>query len=345
MRKNSVLSAGIVSALLAVVVSAGFSNAASASSTPKFTSNETSYSIGYTKPVKRAALKLAYLNPFGGNEFLDAMGNAMKKATESLGGTFISLDGKGDVNLQVSQLQQLTAQKVDGVFVFALDPNAMKPALAAAHAAGIKLISVDENFKSSNIGSYDSQLLQRRDEAAYLGAQEMSRLIGKGSKIATIDFAVAVPSIVYSIVEGKKWAKKFGLAVGANASNPSDDIAGGSTAGTTLLSGSSDVKGIIAYNDPSAIGASTAAKSLNKMSVKFGGQNGGSDAFAAVKAGTISYTIQLAAPSLGKYAAWGLYDLKQGVKVAKTTRGDAPVLVTSRNINKVKTWAQILAKM
>ena len=338
----------LISALAGVMLAASLSPVAISSAnaaTPTFKSNESTLPVGYSKPTKNQKLRLAYLNPFGGNEFLDAMGTAMKKATTKLGGTLIILDGKGDVNTQVSQLQQLTAQKVDGIFVFALDPNSMKPALAKAKAAGIKLISIDENFAGNDIGVYDSQIMQRRDEAAYLGAKHMASLIGPGSSFATIDFAIAVPSIVYSIVRGKKWATDFGLIFAGNASNPSDDIAGGTTAGTQILSNYPGIKGIIAYNDPSAIGASSAAKAASVTGVTFGGQNGGSDARAGITSGNLSYTLQLAAPSMGQFAAWGLYNAKQGKKLAKKVRAKAPVLVTSANIGSVPSWAKELASM
>ena len=338
----------LITALAGVMLAASLSPVAISSAiaaTPTFKSNESTLPVGYSKPTKNQKLRLAYLNPFGGNEFLDAMGAAMKKATTKLGGTLTILDGKGDVNTQVSQLEQLTAQKVDGIFVFALDPNSMKPALAKAHDAGIKLISIDENFAGNDIGVYDSQIMQRRDEAAYLGAKHMASLIGAGSSFATMDFAIAVPSIVYSIVRGKKWATDFGLKFAGNASNPSDDIAGGTTAGTQILSNFPDIKGIIAYNDPSAIGASSAAKAANVTGVTMGGQNGGSDARAGITSGNLSYTLQLAAPSMGQFAAWGLYNAKQGKKLPKTVRAKAPVLVTSANIGKVPAWAKELAAM
>jgi ribose transport system substrate-binding protein len=338
----------LITALAGVMLAASLSPVAISSAnaaTPTFKSHESTLPVGFTKPAKSQKLRLAYLNPFGGNEFLDAMGAAMKKATTKLGGTLTILDGKGDVNTQVSQLEQLTAQKVDGIFVFALDPNSMKPALAKAHAAGIKLMSIDENFTDDNIGVYDAQIMQRRDEAAYLGAKYMAGKIGAGSSFATMDFAIAVPSIVYSIVRAKKWATDFGLSFAGNASNPSDDIAGGTTAGTQLLSNYSSIKGIIAYNDPSAIGASSAAKAASVSGITFGGQNGGSDARSAITAGNLSYTLQLDAPSMGQFAAWGLYSAKQGKKLAKSVRAKAPVLVTSANLASVPSWAQELASM
>jgi ribose transport system substrate-binding protein len=361
MKNRLVLGAGLAAvALLAAACSSSStttaSSAAPAESAPAasasapaatevvFESLETNIPVGYEKP-EPGELQLAYLNPVGGNEFLDTLGKSMKLATEELGGTFIELDGKGSVDDQVSQLDQLIAQGVDGIFVFALDPNAMKPSLAKAKEAGIALISIDENFTSDEIGDYNSQILQRRDEAAFLGAGQMASLVGEGASIGTIDFAIAVPSIVFSIEQAKKWATAFGLTVAGNASNPSDDIAGGEIAGTELLANYPDLAGVIAYNDPSAVGANAAARSQGKDGLAFGGQNGGSDGLEAVAGGRINYTIQLDAPSIGQYAAWGLYNVKQGNEVPKTVKAGDPKLITSENVGSATTWADQLAAM
>ena len=88
-----------------------------------------------TTSPRRATFRLAYLNPVGGNEFLSTLGRAMKLETEQLGGSYVELDAKGDVDTQVSQFQQVVAQEVDGIFVFALDPGAVQPALTRAKAA------------------------------------------------------------------------------------------------------------------------------------------------------------------------------------------------------------------
>jgi ribose transport system substrate-binding protein len=309
-----------------------------------FESLESQIPVGYDQP-EAGEFTLAYLNPFGGNEFLDTLGESMTIAAEELGGTVTVLDGKGSVDDQVSQLDQLVAQGVDGIFVFALDPNSMKPALAKAKAAGIALISIDENFTSDDIGDYNSQILQRRDEAAFLGAGQMASLVGTGASIGTMDFAIAVPSIVFSIEQAKKWATAYGLNVAGNVANPSDDIAGGEIAGTELLASYPDIAGVIAYNDPSAIGASAAARSQGKDGVVFGGQNGGSDGIEAVRGGRINYTIQLDAPSIGKFATWGLYNINQGKDVPKTVKAGDPKLVTTDNADGAKSWSDQIAEM
>lgn len=294
--------------------------------------------VGYDEP-EEGEYRLAYLNPLGGNEFLNTLGRAMKLETERLGGTYVELDAKGDVDTQVSQFQQIVAQDVDGIFVFALDPGAVQPALTRAKEADIPVVTIDLTFESTeDIGDFDSQIWQRRDEAAFLGAQEMARQLDGEGDVATIDFAVQVPSIVYSIERGTYWAEQFGLNVVGKASNQSDDIAGGEQAMTELLGNFPDIRGVIGYNDPSAIGAAAAARSQGKEGLVFGGQNGGSDALEAIRAGRLSYTAKLDPPSMGKFAAWGLYNLLQGNEIPKTVKAEEPEIVTSDNIDDVQSW-------
>jgi ABC-type sugar transport system substrate-binding protein len=310
----------------------------------KFQSFEQSVPVGYPKP-KPGKFHLAYLNPETGNEFLNILGEAMKDETKKLGGTFTQLDAGGDVNTQVSQFSELIAQKVNGIAVFALDPKSVAPDVARARKAGIHLITIDLDFanaKASALGGYESQVLQRRDQAAYETATYMAQHVAAGSSLGTIDLIVKVPSIVFSIQRDDFWAKKYGLKIAGNASNPSDDIAGGEKAGTTLINKFSSIKGIMAYNDPSAIGAYTAARSAGVTGLVFGGENGGSDALAAVKAGTESFSLKIDSPGVGKTWAWGLYDLLEGKKVPGTVKAGAPVLVDKANVGKIVSWEQQL---
>jgi ribose transport system substrate-binding protein len=298
--------------------------------------------VGYDEPDE-GDFRLAYLNPLGANEFLSTLGRAMKLETEKLGGSYVELDAKGDVDTQVSQFQQVVAQDVDGIFVFALDPGAVQPALRRAKAKDIPVITIDLTFTSTtDIGQFDSQIWQRRDEAAYLGAKEMASRVDDGSSVATIDFAVQVPSIVFSIERARFWAEKFGLQVAGNGTNPSDDIAGGEKAMTEILGSFPDIAGVIGYNDPSAIGAAAAARAQGKQGLIFGGQNGGSDAFEALRAGRLSYTAKLDPPSMGKFASWGLFNLLQGNEVPKTVKAEAPEIVTEDNVGEAQTWDEQL---
>ena len=169
-------------------------------------------------------------------------------------------------------------------------------------------------------------------------AEEMAKLVGSGASVGTIDFAIKVPSIVFSIDQDVAWAKKFGLKIAGNASNPSDDIAGGEKAMTSLLGKYPSIKGVMAYNDPSAIGAYSAARSQGITGLALAGENGGSDALGAIKAGRETFTIKLDDPSMGKSFAWGLYDLSEGVKIPTTIKAGPPVLVNKDNVDSIVPW-------
>jgi ribose transport system substrate-binding protein len=319
-------------------------SSSSASSVP-FTGLETQVPSSYPKP-KPKHLTLAYLNPEGSsNEFLTILGQSMKDETQKLGGTYIEKDAEGDVNKQVSQFDQLLAQKVDGIAVFALDPKSLAPDVARARKAGIHLVTIDFNFtdtSAAGLQGYESQVWQARDRAAYLTAQAMAKQLGSGATIGTIDFAIKVPSIVFSIQRDVYWAEKFGLKVAGNASNPTDDIAGGEKAMTTLLGKDNSIKGVMAYNDPSAIGAYSAARSQGITGLALAGGNGGSDGLGAIKAGRESFTAKLDDPSMGKDFAWGLYDLSEGVKIPGTIVAGRPVLVDKDNVDSIVPWEQQL---
>ncbi len=354
-RVSTVLAIGALAGGLAACGSSSSSSSSSAAGAPTsasstssaaasfpFQSIEQKAPASYPQP-KPKHLRLAYLNPEGGNEFLGTLGNALRLEAKKLGGTYTELDAGGDVNKQVSQFDQLIAQKVDGIAVFALDPKSLAPDVARARKAGIHLVTIDLNFASlTNLGGYESQVWQRRDEAAYDTGKEMAKLAGKGASLGTIDLIVKVPSIVFSIQRDGYWAQKFGLTVAGNASNPSDDIAGGEKAMTQLLGQHSSIKGVMAYNDPSAIGASSAALSQGRSGLMFGGENGGSDALGAIKAGRETFTLKLDAPSMGKDWAWALYDLSEGTKVPSTVKSGPPVLVDKANVGSTMSWEQQL---
>jgi ABC-type sugar transport system substrate-binding protein len=211
--------------------------------------------------------------------------------------------------------------------------------VARARKAGIHLVTIDLNFASTTaLGGYESQVWQRRDEAAYKTATEMAKLLKPGDTLGTIDLIVKVPSIVFSIDRDKYWAEKYGFKVVGPASNPSDDIAGGEKAMTSLLGQNSSLKGVMAYNDPSAIGAGSAARSQGIASLVLGGENGGSDALGAIKAGRETFTLKLDDPSMGKDFAWGLYDLSEGVKIPPTVKAGPPVLVNKDNVQSTIPW-------
>jgi ribose transport system substrate-binding protein len=316
-----------------------------AANIPPFEGVEDEAAENYPEP-KQGKISLAYMNPQGGNEFLKTLGNAMKLETEKLGGTFTEVTAK-EPNEQVTQMGQLVAQGVEGIAVFPLDPASLAPQVEQAKKAGVKLVTIDLNLEEDGLKGllgYESQILQRRDIGAYLGAKYMAENLESGAEVGGIEFGIKVPSIVYAIERAQYWSEKMGLKWVGNSVNKTDDVAGGEPAGTQLLNEHSDIKGVMAYNDPSAEGAYAAARSAGITDVIFGGFNGGSEARQAIENERQTFSIILDPPSMGKEWAWGLYDLVQGTKVPPTVLPKEPVLATAENVGEIPTWDEELEK-
>ncbi|MHB2001019.1 MAG: sugar ABC transporter substrate-binding protein [Solirubrobacteraceae bacterium] len=299
----------------------------------------------YEEP-KTAKLRLAYMNPSTGNQFLLSMGTAMKLATEKLGGSYTEVSAK-EPNQQVTEMSQLIAEKVTGIAVFALDPKSLAPDVKKAKEAGIKLVTIDYDLKNLNpagLEGFESQVWQGRDYGAYLTAKYMAEHLEPGASLGDIEFAIKVPSITYSIERDDYWAEKFGLKVLGATSNQTDDVAGGEQAMTQLLNKFPSIKGVMAYNDPSAIGAYAAARSAGTTGLLLAGENGASEARAAVKSGHETISAVINAPSIGKDWAWSLYDLAQGKKVPPTVAAEKPVLIDKENVESVPTWEATFKK-
>ena len=143
----------------------------------------------------------------------------------------------------------------------------------------------------------------------------------RAPSVATIDFAVQVPSIVFSIERAVHWAEQFGLEVVGNGTNPSDDIAGGEKAMTEILGSFPDIAGDHRLQRSVRDRGGGSRARAGQTDLVFGGQNGGSDAFEAIRAGRLSYTAKLDPPSMGKFAALGALQPAPGQRGAEDRQG------------------------
>ena len=91
--------------------------------------------------------------------------------------------------------------------------------------------------------------------------------------------------------------------------NPSDNESGGEQAMNGLLGKYPDIDGVLAYNDPSALGAAAASRA-NGRKIAAIGLNGGSDGRAGVEHGRTAATIQNDYPAQLVTLIDGIYLLK-----------------------------------
>jgi ribose transport system substrate-binding protein len=311
---------------------------------------EASLPTAYAKPAKKAGAKctIGYQNPNAQNETLASWQKGAEAEAKVYGCKLIALDDKLSPDQQVTNMQQLLAQKVNVIIFYPLDPKATIPILKQAKAKGVPILAVDGTFGSPKASApylpyIASQVWQGRDIQAYIQMRELARQ-HPHAKVGLIGIGAPVPALKYLTQRQAFWAKKFGLTVLGTQDNPTDDVAGGQTAANGLLQRYSDMNAVVGYNDPSAGGAYTAARALGR-SITIIGCNGSSDGLAAIKGGHQAGTVQVDVVGWGVQQVYAAYSLitKQHLPLAKIIVRPSR-LITKANINSAQSWsAQIKA--
>lgn len=336
--------AGRLAALVAALgtaIAAAAAVAAAAGPPPTYQGPESQVATSYPTPTVKKGFKftIGFDNPLAANEELSGRQKAIKATVKRLGGKVISLDAQLKVDKQVSDIDQLIAQKVDAIILYPLDPKALRPSLEKARKAGIPVFAMDATFGSPNAAApgFVTQTWQGRDHEAYLQVTQMAKL-KPGGNIVVIGIGAPVPSLKYWAQRVKYWAGRAGLTVLGQQDNPTDDAAGGQQAMSGLLNRLPQIDGVIAYNDPSALGAEAAARANGRKLIAIG-ENGGSDGLNGVRTGRLAVTLQHDVVGIGQQLVYAVYDYITGQqKNLPKVVLRAPKLVTKENLSQVKPW-------
>lgn len=299
----------------------------------------------YPTPAKKAGTKctIGFQNPIAANETLGFWQKGVVATGKALGCKVITLDDKLSPDQQVTNMQQLLAQHVNAIIFYPLDPKATVPVLKLAKKQGVPVIATDATFGSTSASApylpyIATQVWQGRDIQAYQQCEALAKA-KPGAKVGLIGIGAPVPALKYLTQRQAFWCKKRGLTIVGEQDNPSDDVTGGEKAANGLLQRYPSLNAIIGYNDPSAIGAATAARGAGRQIVTLG-MNGSSDGIAGIKAGRELATSQVDCVGWGQQQVYAAYDLitKQHLPLPKIiVRPSVPI--TKANINSVQSWA------
>lgn len=303
-----------------------------------YAGEDTTFPKTFGRPQK-GSLKIGWSAARDANELNARLGVAIQKAVSAMGGSFTALDANGDVPTQVQQIQQLINDNVSAILVWPLDATALNSEFAQAKAKGIPVIAVSVTEDGSSVGDATAQVIYGADENAYLEAKLMSEMLPQGAKVATMKYTVAVPYIVYYVQRLGYWAKQDGLDVVTTASNSGDDVPGGQQAAGPLLQNYPDLKGMLPYNDASALGTASAAQTVGKKLTIFG-TNGEDEGIAGIKAGKYLLTIQPPLAAWAKEMVAAAYLAKSGQTVPKTVYPGVGYVITADNVGQAQTLTQ-----
>ncbi|MBN3771054.1 MULTISPECIES: sugar ABC transporter substrate-binding protein [Burkholderia] len=269
--------------------------------------------------------------------FLTILRNSIADSAKKDGATVQIEDGGNDVGKQLSQVQNMIAQKVDAIIVNAVDTDATPKITKMVTAAKIPLVYVNRkpvDFDKLPAGvavvasdEKQSGTLQARQVCKLLGGKGdllvlMGELSNESARARTKDIEDVIATKDCSgmkIVDKRegKWSRTQGQDITMN-----------------WLSSGTKFDAIISNNDEMAIGAINALKAARKLTPKtiVAGIDATPDGLASMKSGELKVSVYQNAAGQGQQA------VAAALKLAKKQPVDRYVnvpfeLVTPENMN------------
>lgn len=260
--------------------------------------------------------------------FAAAIAKGFQDAAQKAGIKTIIVDSKGDVQKQANNIDDLIAQKVDGIAFHPLDSTVAQGWVDRCTDAKIPSVSVASQVgdpTKRNIKDVYEKLtaLVTQDEiAAGQAAGELAAKLlpaGREAKIAIIEGAAGYAEVLQRTQGFEMGLKKAGAKYKVVASQPGDwSPEKGEAACQNILASNPDVDFFFNQADDMVVGCARAVRAAGSKA-KLIGMGGSKLAIAAIKAGEIDGTVCYKPEELGMLAFNSLYGTVTGKKPLKAT--------------------------
>jgi D-xylose transport system substrate-binding protein len=266
------------------------------------------------------------------------------KKVEALGGSVVAFVANGDDQTQISQIENLIAQKVDVLVIIPHNAALVAPIIAEAHKAGIKVISYDRLITEADVDLYVSF---DNEKVGEMQAQGVLNVVSKG-KFAYIGGAPTdnnsklLKEGTMKILDPKIKSGDIKIVFDKFTDNWETDIAYKNLK-TYLKTGTVDA--VIAANDGTALGVVQALSEKNLAGkVPVSGQDAELSACQRIVQGTQTVTVYKPIRTLAEKAAEIAMDFALNKTVSTNTTVNngkievpsvllSPILVNKSNLD------------
>lgn len=256
---------------------------------------------------------LGMKGPGAGNPFWAAVEAGARDAGTEHGVEVIVVapPQESDVQAQITQIEDLIAQGVDGIALAPTDPNALAPVVDAAIAQGIAVVFVD----TQGINEGVSFIGTNNEVGAALAAEFICDNIEEGSDVAILQGLIS-----QSTGQARAQGANQGLTdCGLNivAEQPANwDRAMGLTVTENIITGNPNIRAIFGSNDNMALGAVEALKQAAMLeNVMVVGFDANPDAAASILAGEMTASVAQAPGNMGRFSIEALMALVNGEEI------------------------------
>ncbi len=272
-----------------------------------------------------------------GNPFFTAIAHGATAEAQKINPQVkvITVSSDYDLNKQFTQIDNFIAAGVDMILLNAADPKAIAPAVRKAQAAGIVVVAIDVSAQGA-----DATVTTDNVKAGAISCQVIAdRLHGKGEVV--IVNGPQVSAVVDRVQGCEGVLAKTGLKVLSDNQNAQGSRDGGFAVMQGLLTRFPHVDAVFAINDPTAIGASLAAKQLHRSEFFITSVDGAPDIEPALKdpstlivesAAQDPYVMAQKSVDIGN-------DILGGKKPASPVELLSPAPVTADTLPSYKGWS------
>lgn len=278
--------------------------------------------------------KFAYTCMDGTNPFFVTIEDKIKELVEANGDELISTDPANDVSLQITQVEDMVSQNIDGIFLNPVEAEGILPALDALKSAEVPIVNFDtEVADMSYVASYTGS---DNYNAGKVCGDDLVKKCPDGGKIIVLDsptmnsvtdrtngFLDAIEGHGFEIVAQQDAKGNLEVSMGI-----AED----------LLQGNSDVVAIFGGNDPTALGALAAANAAGLEDVLIYGVDGSPDVKSELASGDslMEGTGAQSPIAIAEKAVEIMYDIMEGKEVEDRYPVDT-FLITADNVEEYGT--------
>lgn len=198
-----------------------------------------------------------------GNPFISFVAGGIEEAAKAEGNMTQLADAAGNVQNQISQIENFITMKVDAIFIFATDPVALADVVTRAHEAGIKIVTAGGNLDGADV-------VMNVDQFKW-GEQSANLMVDWSKSV----FTNTTGKVIVLKVTNTSEAAKRSNGIIDTLTNAGFDVVVAETEALTAADGrsvienmwqqNSDAIGIVTYNADSASGANEFIMSLNNV--------------------------------------------------------------------------------
>lgn len=201
-----------------------------------------------------------------GNEFFQDMQQGALDYEEEAGTfelTAVGTQSETDIDGQVQAMNQMISQQVDAIVIAPADSRGLVSSVQQAVEAGIPVINIDVRLDEDALSSAGIDVPfvgPDNREGAKLAGDALAEEIGEGGRVVVIEGIPGVDNAEQRKAGFMDAIEEGGLElVASNTANWETDQA--HSVLTSILTGDSDIDGVMAANDSMALGAISAIDS------------------------------------------------------------------------------------